>query len=390
VSTELLKKIAGFFSTDHCHLPEMGGISWAGKRVSMIEIISCDYRDLASYASFCRDIYRDNPFFRDSGLTGVLRMISSGREPFFRHAEITPVMVGSNGEILAVCLLIANREQPDMLQLSYFEAREGCQSAVDLLMTAAATLCKKKGLPRIVIGLDNVLGMLADNFDCVPCYGTRYNPAYYPDYFDKYGAREHILASYLIDPNRCITAREQKILNRIGKKFTCRVANWRHLGRETAIYTYLKNRCFAGHSFFAPGSVEINYRMFSSYQSLISGQNLLILERDGLPAGYLLWFPDYNQLLAPGDVMDQDTCRRYRMRGRKIDKFTVAEIVVLPEYQGSGAILVLLDQCLQLTKASYDRCETGWIFDDNIKSKGFGIRWADSEYRHYKIFEVFV
>jgi hypothetical protein len=76
------------------------------------------------------------------------------------------------------------------------------------------------------------------------------------------------------------------------------------------------------------------------------------------------------------------------MRGREIDKLTIAEIGVLPEYQGSGAILVLFDQCLQLTRGSYDWCETGWILDSNIKSKGFGIRWADSEYKHYKIFEI--
>ena len=44
----------------------------------------------------------------------------------------------------------------------------------------------KKGAARIVIGLDNTIGILTDRFDCVPCYGTRYNPAYYPAYFSKY------------------------------------------------------------------------------------------------------------------------------------------------------------------------------------------------------------
>ncbi len=353
--------------------------------MSTIEIISCDPD---RYISFCRDIYRDDPFFRDSGLTNVLRMIFYGREPCFRQAEITPVMVGKNGEILAACLLITDQSQPDMLQFSYFEAREDCQPAVDLLMAVAVNLCKKKGIPRIVIGLDSMVGVLVDRFDCIPCYGSRYNPAYYPEYLGKYGAREYLLASYLLELHRDILAREQKILKRLGKRFTCRTASWRHLGREAAIYTYLKNRCFTGQPFFTTGSTVVNHRMFSSYHTLMSGHNLLILERGGAPAGYLLWFPDYNQLLTPGDVMDQDTCRRYRMRGHEIDKLTISEIGVLPEYQGSGAILVLFDYFLQLTGGSYDWCETGWILDENIKSKGFGIRWADSEYKHYKIFEI--
>jgi hypothetical protein len=351
----------------------------------MIEVISCDP---AGYISFCRNIYRDDPCFRDSGLTNVLRSIFYGREACFRQAEITPVAVGSNGEILAVCLLIADQSQPDMLQISYFEARENCQPAVDLLMAVAVSICKKKGLPRIVIGLDSMVGVLTDRFDCVPCYGSRYNPPYYPDYFGKYGAREYLLASYLVDLRRDILAREQIILKRIGKRFSCRTADWRHLGREAIIYTSLKNRCFTGQPFFAPGSPEVNYRMFSSYHTLMSGHNLLILEHSGAPAGYLLWFPDYNQLLAPGDVLDQETCRRYRTRGREIDRLMISEIAVLPEYQGSGAILLLFDYFLKLTGGSYDWCETGWILDKNIKSKGFGIRWADSEYKHYKIFEI--
>lgn len=356
----------------------------------MIEIIQGDQQDLGRYIAFCRDIYRDSQFFRDSGLTNVLRMIFYRRGLFSRHAEIAPVMVSSSGEILAACLLMVTREQPEALQLSYFEAREGCQPAVDLLVASAKGLCKERGLPRIVVGLDNTVGILTDHFDCVPCYGTRYNPAYYPDYFSKYGARQYPLTSYLIDLNRYSLAREQKILNRIGSRFTCRSACWRRLGREAAIYTYLKNRCFTGQPFFAPGSTEMNYQMFNSYQSLISGQNLLILERDGAPAGYLLWFPDYNQLLGPGCVMGQDTCRRYRTQSQNIDKIMISEIGVLPEYQGSGAILALFNKFIQLTRGSYDWCETGWILDSNIKSKGFGIRWADKEYKHYKVFEISV
>jgi hypothetical protein len=351
----------------------------------MIEIISSDP---ARYISFCRNIYRDDPLFRDSGLTNVLRMIFYGREPCFSQAEITPVMAGSNGEVLAACLLIADRSQPDMLQFSYFEAREDCQPAVDLLMAVAVGLSKQKGLPRIVIGLDSAIGVLTDHFDCIPCYGSRYNPAYYPGYLAKYGAREYLLASYLVDLRRDVLARERKILQRLDKRFTCRTANWRHLRREAAVYTSLKNRCFTGQPFFAAGSTKGNYRMFSSYQTLMSGHNLLILEHGGSPAGYLLWFPDYNQLLTTGEVLDQDTCRKYRMRDHEIDKLTISEIGVLPEYQGSGAILVLFDYFLQLTRGSYGWCETGWILDENIKSKGFGIRWADSECKHYKIYEI--
>ncbi len=130
--------------------------------------------------------------------------------------------------------------------------------------------------------------------------------------------------------------------------------------------------------------------MFRSYRSLISGQNLLMLEKEGAPVGYLLWFPDFNQLLRPGAIFGPDICRKNRLYGRSIDKIIVSEIGVLPEYQGSGAVLALINKCIQLARGSYDWCETGWILDSNIKSKGFGIRWAGAEYKHYKVFEISV
>lgn len=354
----------------------------------MIEIIYGERQDLARYICFCRDVYRNEPYFRDSGMTNVLGMIFYHRELMPGNPEVAPVMVCNNGEILAACLLMITQDQPGVLQFSYFEALEGCQPAVDLLVAAARTLCRERGIRKIVIGLDNSVGILTDYFDRPPCYATRYNPPYYPAYLSNYRPKEYLLTSYLIDMNRYSLEREQRILNRIAARFTCRTASWRHLWREAAIYTDLKNRCFMGQPFFTPGSAEMNYQMLSSYRSLLSGQNLLILERDGVPAGYLLWFPDYNQLLEPRAVLGQETVRRYRSYGRAIDKYIITEIGVLPEYQGTGAILALFNNCVQLTKGQYDWCETGWILDGNIKSKGFGIRWGDQEYKHYKIYEL--
>jgi hypothetical protein len=339
------------------------------------------------YISFCKSIYRNDPWFRDSSLTGVLRRIGFGNEPYFRGAGITPLLVRDGNAILAACTLIVFPKCPDVLRFSYFEARPGCQAAVDMLMAAACRQCSEQGLRRILVGVDSTVGILTDRFDCVPCYGTRYNPGYYTGYFSSYPGQAHLLASYLIDPERCME-RERHILKRIADRFTCRPADWRRLEREAGAYTMLKNRCFAGQPFFARSSTELNYRMFRSFGTLISGQNLLFLEKDGVPIGYLLWFPDYNQLLAPGETMDADMLRKYRLYGHTIDKFTVSEIGVLPEYQGTGAVLALFDLCLRLIGERYEWCEPGWIMSGNMRSKGFGIRWAEAEYKHYRVFEI--
>jgi hypothetical protein len=356
-----------------------------------MKIHHCNGTELKKYISFCKEVYKNDKNYRDS-LTGVLKMILFNKGEFCKTAEITPLLVLEGEQIAAACTFIIAEKHRDTLQIAFFEARENCQEAVDLIVALARDKCRAEGLKKITIGLNGHinygLGLLASDFDKAACFGSSYNPSYYIDYFSKYGTKEYVLTSYLTDVGRSSLEAEQKILDRICRNFTFRIADFSKLKNEMEIYTYLNNRCFDGHPFYTLRTVAEDYEQFCQLKPYISGESLIIAEKKGSPVGFMLWYPDFNQLIPPGGSLGFGAYIKNRLMSRKIDRFKIAEIGIVPEYQNSGAVLGLFNKCLQLTKDRYKWCEAGWILDTNDKSKGFGARWADKEYKSYKAYEI--
>jgi hypothetical protein len=118
-------------------------------------------------------------------------------------------------------------------------------------------------------------------------------------------------------------------------------------------------------------------------------ENFLISEMEGEPIGFLLWYPDFHELIRPGGRIGWRTALKYRFPGNPITTFKIAEIGIRPEYQGSAAIGGLIGQCFNLGKSKgYSHCETGWIFDSNRKSKSICERWAGKPCKTYRYFEI--
>jgi hypothetical protein len=232
------------------------------------------------------------------------------------------------------------------------------------------------------------MGLLADHFEETVSFGSAYNPPYYLQYFRKYMPLEHTMTSYLTDMVSKDFEKEKKLAQKIRKRFTFRKANYSLLLREVKIYNELNNRCFHQHPFYFNRSLEEDLAVFRHFSMVSSGENLIFAEQAGSPIGFMLWYPDYNELIVSGRDMGIQSIMRYRALQHTITKFKIVSIGIIPEYQGTGAVLGLFDECLRYTKGRYKWCESGFIMDSNRKSKGLGVRWADQEYKHYKIFEI--
>lgn len=356
-----------------------------------MKINQCSNAELKSYISFCKEIYKDDENYRDS-LTDILEMVLYNRGEFCKNADIVPMLITQDDRILAACTYIIAGKLSDTLQIAFFEARRDCQEAVDLIIETAKEKCRTLGLHKITIGLNGHvnygLGILASDFDKSVCFGSSYNPPYYVDYFESYGCKEYHLTSFLTDMKRYNLDAEQKILDRIKRKFSFRIADFGNLRREVEIYTDLNNRCFKEHPFYFERAVSEDYELLHQFKPFINGENLIIAECNGEPMGFLLWYPDFNQLIPAGGRIGIGTFIKNKLFGGRIDRFKIVEIGIVPEYQNSGAILGLFSKCMELTRHRYKWCEAGWILDTNSKSKSFGLRWADREYKSYKAYEL--
>ncbi|ATW25040.1 GNAT family N-acetyltransferase [Candidatus Formimonas warabiya] len=346
------------------------------------------------FVRFGTAVYRGNPYFRDS-MSDIVKMFLDHKTAYLKNGEIHPFFILDQGRIVLRAAYVLNYKMKDILMISFFEAERGAQDAVELMMARGKILAAAKECKRMVVGLDAHLnygvGFLASHFDVAPCFGLPYTHAYYLDYFK--GWTEYRFTSFLADIEQFHLAQERGILARLGKKgYTFRRADFRNLPGEIKIYTDLNNACFQNHLWWADRTYEEDYELFYPFRWLIRGENLILAEKDGVPIGFMLWYPDFNQLIAPGREIGLATLLKSKMGfPRRMDRIKIAEIGVRPECQGTGVVIGLFDQLYRLVRGRYRYCEAGWVEENNTKSKGLGLHWEGNgcqEYKKYKAFEM--
>lgn len=355
---------------------------------------------LESYKDFMKmrkhlvgEIYRGDPCYRDS-TTPLLKMLLASSSCFAAHNEQLPVIVADDtGRPLAAAVFIIAGKMPDLLQVGFFEALPDQQAAVDTLLNRAREIAGERQLSTIVIGLDghvnNGLGFLADSWGVPACFGSRYNPSYYIDYFQTRASSEESLVSYAYDLTVSSMDAERRVVERVSRRFTVRKGNFSNMRKEMGIYTRLNNECFNNHPLYSERSEEEDYELFKSFGPFLKEENFLVSELAGRPVAFLLWYPDFHELVRTGRELGLTAALKYRLPGNAVSRFKMAEFGVLPEFHGSGAIAGLLSTMLEIGKKNgHSFCESGWIFDSNFKSKGIAGRWADRPYKTYKVFTI--
>jgi hypothetical protein len=344
-----------------------------------MQIFCEDLLSVPVYKKFIARVYQDNPFFRDS-LSGILDIVTNSKGTFARRTRQTAITVrNDNGEPLALALLLCARGMPDTVQLSFFEALPNAEKAVQTLIDKAIEIARQWGAKNLLVSMNGHLnyglGFLTDHFDTPPCFGSSYTPPYYPDYFLRLGFAEKRLVSYCYSAATFSMQRETLLLERIKKLFSFRKADFSRLEEEISIYTDLNNQCFTDHPLYFHRHKDEDYELFKPFRWFLREENLLIAEHGGIPVGFLLWYPDFNELIGPGQELGLTALLKHKIFRRPIKRFKIAEIGVIPKFQGSGAILGLLHACFLLAKDRFQECESNWIFSENLKSNNICRRW---------------
>lgn len=356
-----------------------------------MELFQCSKDDYKDYIRFVKEIYSSFPNYKDSS-TPVLKQFLYKRGAFCSSLDIIPVMVKKGHSIISVCMYIISKSYDKVLQIAFFEALGNCQKAADLIMEKAVQLCKERNLNKIVIGLNGHvnygIGILCDKFDADISFGSSFTPSYYADYFHKYSPQQYKMVSFCGNMSTLNFEKYGKLLERINKKFNYRHMDFKNFRDEMKIYTDLNNICFKEHPFYFERTHAEDYELFKELRYFIREENIIFVQYGDKPIGYMLWYPDFNELLGYGETIGIAACIKNKLFPKRIQKLKIVEIAILPEYQNSGAILGLLHECYKKNAHRYTTYETSWIFEENFKSRNFGVKLLENEYKHYAAYEI--
>jgi hypothetical protein len=341
------------------------------------------------FVDFVYRLYAGQPCYKDT-LMPVLKLFLGHGDTFTAQAFLRPIQIWVDGVLSAQCILVHHPRLP-LLQVAFFEALPARESAVRRLVEEARVEARRRGLPRIVAGLNGHVaygvGFLADAYD-LPCsFDSLYSPPYYLPYWSAYADTVRTLTTYRFTIGEAILP--EPVLRRAAARFRYRRMDKSRFEQEAVLLGELANRCLAQTHLYFPRDPFAMYQLLRSIRPLLRSEHLVFACRDGREVGFLFWHPDFNEVV-PGGRRNSDlmTGLRCLLGGDRIRNAKLNAVGVEPRYQGSAAVIGLLGEMVRSCAARYDSVETNFVWDSNRKSTLLNAHFPHREARHYKTFEL--
>lgn len=347
--------------------------------------------EAGDYIKFVKQLNSMDPLRRDI-MSPTLELILKGKGALAKSTFLQPVLVTDGGITVAACVFAQVDRMPEYLQLACFEALEGQEEAVWQLIQHGRALARQRGAKKLLVGLNfhvnYGLGILADHFNEVPTFGSAYHPPYIKKYFEGFATETISMLTYSTALESFEVPVSERLRQRISKAYRVVPADFKQLEKTARMYTEINNAAFKSHRFYYERRIEEDLELFREFKAFLKPENLLFLFYGETPVGFMLWYPDFNQVMKPGETIGVRTWLRWKLWPGRIDTMKIVELGVVPEHQSRGGVVRLFEACRELVRGRYKRCEAGWILSENTPSRGFGERWADGEGHHYEVYVI--
>lgn len=344
-----------------------------------------------NFIKFRNEIYKNNTNFVDNNLF-IIKQLFSLKTCFLDNKEITPIYIIEGNEIQCQCLAIYTKELPEYIQLCFFESKKHVSKAVNMLIEEVIKIGKEYGCTKLVVGLNGHvnygLGLLNSHYDEKNSFGSSINPSYYNKYFKNLKCEEINLNTYLYNNMEENINKYLGIINKINNNYTFKFLEPKKLDYYSKIYTDLNNVCFKNHKYWYKRSYKEDKEMLQEMLLFMKPDSLIFAYKNDIPVGFILWYPDYNELVSKNEKFGVLTYIKNLIFNKKIKKAKIVEIGILEEYRKSGLALGLINQVyLKLKKYGIKKAESSWILEENIDSNSICKAICDDLYKRYVVYE---
>jgi hypothetical protein len=335
---------------------------------------------------FYKSQYLNNPLRRDS-LSGLLEGVLFETSVMNQSMQTLPLMIKKDKTIVMMCVIAKAWRLPTYLQISFFESKDEHMDAFKMLFDKAMEISRLWGTEKICASL-NIhvnygLGFLADAYHRPQSFGMAHNDPYIHGYFEAFGFQAIPMVTFYKDMKKEFQIIGERLRERLNKRYTVRHADFKNIKKEAKIYTEINNDAFSNHPFYYKRVEAEDLELFKNFKWLLKPENLLFVEKAGQPVGFMLWYPDFHQIMKPKESIGLRTVIRAALWKEKLTRFKIVEMGIIQEEQKKGAILALFDHCFRITKDKYAFFESGWVLKENTMSGSLGYKWSDGIDKNY-------
>jgi GNAT superfamily N-acetyltransferase len=239
-------------------------------------------------------------------------------------------------------------------------------------------------------------GVLLRGRDRPPTLLCGHSPPYYRDLMERYGfvpARAANLAFAIDVQETPATQRLARIANGLRKRDRIRVrsANFDDWQGEIDRVHHLLNNCFTWAEDNIPWSREDVESLVARFRQIADPELALFAEVEGKTVGLFLGAPNLNEIFihVNGLRYPWDYIRLLRYMRLKPKCLAIKSVLVLPEYQKSGASVLLFDEMRQRAVAKgYSWADLSITSEDNPDTPQLAQRMGAVEYKRWQVYEL--
>ncbi|MDO4710899.1 MAG: hypothetical protein Q4A75_02890 [Peptostreptococcaceae bacterium] len=359
------------------------------RRDEKIVVRKAGHEDLDAIIKFHKKLYAGDPYYRDNQ-TRTIKALFKRKMEIQKTSEIVPIVAEKGDEIVASAFLAVIDRMKDTVQIAFLEMEDD-RSVAGSIIDHAKIFAKERGIAKILIGLDlhvnYGLGILSEGFDKIRSIGSSYNLSYYAKNLEPFASRVKELVSFRGEIGALDLKISPKLQERLAH-FEIRHADLKNIEESAKTYSFINNQAFTEHDYYYESREKEDIELFKEYKLFLKPENILFAYKDGGPVAFVLWYPDFNQLIGPGQELGVKAFIKSRLFPKSIDTIKLTEFGVIPKYRRTGAIYALLKHCYELNKDRYRYIGSGWILSGNHASSNLTSKFLKEESARYKVFEI--
>lgn len=323
----------------------------------------------------------------------------SGRNPLFRHAEVSFYTAMQSGRTVGRIASVLNRRHLSFHHektgfFGFFESVNDPEVAGRLL-EKAGELLKAKGMERMRgpmnFSTNEECGILVEGFTDPPMIMTPYNPPYYQDLM-KHCGMEGIkdLLGFIFEVGEKLPGKVLRASAMAEKRgITVRAIHKDMFREEMTSFQEIYNAAWQGNWGFIPLSDDEVYYLGTRLKQIIKPGLVLIAEEQETPVGFLGLLPDFNAVLRKmrGRITPISLLKGIYY-SRRISDLRLLLFGIKKEYRGKGIDALLLREAfVSVKKGGYRRIEFSWVLDDNFPVLRLIDLAGGRMYKRYRIYE---
>jgi GNAT superfamily N-acetyltransferase len=357
------------------------------------------------FLTFPWRVYSQDPLWVPPLLPDRARILDPRRGPFFRRGEAELFLALQEGRPAGTICAAADRASnalagsPQAL-FGFFECIERYEVA-QALLERAVDWSRARGLESLTgpynLDYEDGYGALIEGRDRPPVLLCGHTPAYYAPFLERFGftaARGDNLAfEFRLDRQSQVMQKVALLADRIRNKgwISLRCADFRHWENEIELVLELLNRALAHLPDFRPWQRDALTALLAPFRRIADPHLILFAEADGRTIGWLPGLPNLNETLTRlnGLRYPWDWLRLPVALLRKPRCLTVKSVLILPQYWGSGAVLLLFDEMYRRARQrGYTWADLSLTSADNPYTPELAERFWARLYKRYRVYRM--